>query len=223
MRGRPQAGRFVAIEPRLSLTGANADEWIAVRPGGELALALALVHVIAGENLGAGAHAEARDLVEAYAPEAVAAQTGVEPARVTALAREFAKARPSLAVAGGIAAQSEQSVALHAAVNLLNWVAGNVGETVRFEGGMNLAALRPFSDLPSLIDRMGKGEVAVLVVDGANPVYATPAWAGFGPAMDKVPLKVSLSTVMDETTAHCDLVLPGRPALESSGDDQPAR
>ena len=34
------AGYFVAVEPRLSLTGANADEWVAVRPGSEVALAL---------------------------------------------------------------------------------------------------------------------------------------------------------------------------------------
>src|SRR5262249_11714937 len=32
-------GHFVTVEPRLSSTGANADEWVAAKPGTEFALA----------------------------------------------------------------------------------------------------------------------------------------------------------------------------------------
>src|SRR5262249_25159673 len=46
-------GHFVAVEPRLSTTGANADEWVAAKPGTEFALALALAHVIVAEGRGA--------------------------------------------------------------------------------------------------------------------------------------------------------------------------
>ena len=34
------AGYFVTVESRLSTTGANADEWVAPKPGSEFALAL---------------------------------------------------------------------------------------------------------------------------------------------------------------------------------------
>ena len=45
-RGRPgRRGRFVQAEARMSLTAANADEWLAVSPGAEGILARTLAAV----------------------------------------------------------------------------------------------------------------------------------------------------------------------------------
>jgi molybdopterin-containing oxidoreductase family iron-sulfur binding subunit len=224
MRARPESFT-IAIEPRLSLTGANADQWVAVRPGGEMAVALAMAYVILSENLGP-AIAERGSLLEtvsAFKPDAVAQATDVPAADIAAMARRFAGGRPSLAVAGGVASQSEHSVALIAAVNLLNYVAGNLGATVRFDRGMNLEGLAGLTGLQALIHSMSDGKVGVAIVHGANPAYAAPAWAGFAAAFEKVPFKISLSSVLDETAAACDLILPSRHALESLGDAAPAR
>ena len=50
-QGRPGVrGRFVQIEPRMSLSGAAADEWIAARPGTEGLLALGLAHRIVSDG-----------------------------------------------------------------------------------------------------------------------------------------------------------------------------
>ena len=225
MRSGAADGVFVAVGPRLSLTGANADEWIAIRPGGEMALALGMARVILTEGLGAasGDRGALLDLVSAYTPETVAEQTDVPAETVKRLARAFAGARPSLAVAGGIAAQSERSVAMLAAVNLLNVVAGNIGETVRFDRILNVDAVGSFAEVQQLIGTMGDGRIDALVVHGANPVYAVPAWAGFAAAMDKVIFKVALATTLDETAERCDLVLPVTHALETAGDAQTAR
>uniref|UniRef100_A0A832I1V3 4Fe-4S dicluster domain-containing protein n=1 Tax=Eiseniibacteriota bacterium TaxID=2212470 RepID=A0A832I1V3_UNCEI len=215
----------VAVGPRLSLTGSNADEWVAVRPGGEMALALGMARVILTENLGPGV-AERGALLEAVAawtPEAAAAAADVPAETVVHMARHFASAAPSLAVAGGIAAQSEQSVALCAAVNLLNHVAGNVGRTVRFDRTPNWDGAATFGDLQRLIADMAAGKVDVLFVHRANPAYATPAWAGWSEAMQRVSFKVSLSGVLDETAALCDLLLPSTHAIESWDDAEPAR
>ena len=219
-----QHGVFVAAEPRLSLTAANADEWVAIRPGAEMALALGLARVILAEGLAVAPGAAALlDLVAAYTPEAVAEQTDLPADTVRRLARAFASRRPSLAVAGGIAAQSEQSVPLMAAVNLLNYVAGNVGETVRFDRALNYDAVGSFADVQRLIGTMGEGQLGALVVHGANPAYAVPAWAGFTTAMDKVPFKIALASALDETAERCDLVLPVSHSLESQGDAQTLR
>src|ERR1700749_1688708 len=49
-RGRPgRRAKFVQVESRMSQTGANADEWIACKPGSEGALALGIAHVILAE------------------------------------------------------------------------------------------------------------------------------------------------------------------------------
>ena len=46
-QGRPgRRGKFVQVEPRLSLTGANADEWVAAKPGTEGLLALGIAHLM---------------------------------------------------------------------------------------------------------------------------------------------------------------------------------
>src|SRR5215470_14971944 len=51
-QGRPgNRAKFVQVEPRMSQTGANADEWIPARLGTEGALALGFAHVIMSENL----------------------------------------------------------------------------------------------------------------------------------------------------------------------------
>jgi molybdopterin-containing oxidoreductase family iron-sulfur binding subunit len=216
MRARPESGWFVAVEPRLSPTGANADEWVAVRPGGELALALGMVHVILREGLGSGP----AGLVAEWTPSEVERQTDVPAATVERLARAFAARRPSLAVAGGIAAQGGQATALAAAVNLLNHVVGNVGETVRLDRTLDYGAVAGFREVRELIAAMMDGEVGVLVVQGADPAYSTPAWAGFAAALEKVPFKISLAASMDDTAGLCDLLLPGRHALESLGDSR---
>jgi molybdopterin-containing oxidoreductase family iron-sulfur binding subunit len=219
MRRRPST-RFVAVEPRLSNTGANADEWIAIPAGAEMALALGLAHVILADNLGPSPDGRGAlmDAVREYTPEAVEARTGVPAAKVRELAAAFVHARPSLAVAGGVAAQSEQAVAMVAAVHLLNHVAGNVGRTVKFDRLMNHEGTASLADLQKLGEDVSDGKVGMLVVQGPNPVYATPAWAGFGAALEKVPFKVALATSMDETTSQCDVVLPVLHSLETMGD-----
>jgi anaerobic selenocysteine-containing dehydrogenase/Fe-S-cluster-containing dehydrogenase component len=222
MRARQPGGYFVAVEPRLSLTGSNADEWLAARAGTELAVALGMVNVILTEGLGAGGGG-AGDAVEAFTPEAVEQQTDVKADDLRRIARAFAAARPSLAVAGGIASQSEQSVATIAAVNLLNQVVGNVGQTIRFDRTLNLDALSKFGDLQALANRMSSGGAGVLVVSGANPAYAAPSWAGFTAAMDKVPFKVAIGSVLDETSERCDVLLPTTHWLESLGDAESVR
>ncbi len=222
---RDGSGHFISVEPRLSLTGANADEWVAIKPGTEMVLALGMARAILTQGLGTPVSDRALllDAVSSYTPEVVEQQTEVPAATVERLARMFATQSPSLAVAGGVAAQSDQSVALIAAVNLLNYAAGNVGQTVRFDRTLDFDAVASFDDIQRLIADMSQGKVGVLVVLDANPAYAIPAWAGFGAAMDKVPFRVSLSGVLDETSERCDLILPSTHSLETLGDSETAR
>src|SRR5262252_307498 len=48
-------GKFVHVEPRMSLTAANADEWLPAAPGTEGLVALAIAQVIIAESLVANA------------------------------------------------------------------------------------------------------------------------------------------------------------------------
>ena len=87
------APRFVYVGPRRSLTGLNADQWIACKPGSELAIANALA--------GKGSVADAANA------------SGVAEATLTRLQQELAAAKPALVLAG---ARGADAVALAQAV-----------------------------------------------------------------------------------------------------------
>jgi anaerobic selenocysteine-containing dehydrogenase/Fe-S-cluster-containing dehydrogenase component len=212
--------RHVALAPRMSLTGMNADEWFAIVPGAEATIALAMAQVILAERSNAPSDAVSlRGMLAAYAPEQIAQQTGLTAEQIKLLAREFVSAAPSLAVAGGIGSQHAGAAQVCAAVNILNYVAGNIGQTVRF--GADLESGDGYAALAALQKEMEAGQIAVLLVHDANPVYALPKSAGFAAAMAKVPYKVSTALVLDETAAMCDLLLPQSHGLERWDDLRP--
>jgi anaerobic selenocysteine-containing dehydrogenase len=221
--------RYVQIEPRMSLSGAAADEWIAARPGTEGLLALGLAQRIVQEGHYRGADRdEWLNKLSRYSTERVANDTGVPAATIERLADEFAQSRPSLAIGGSVAGGHVNGVDILIAVNVLNHLVDNVGSA----GGLVLntpPVVAPdsrrhqasYRAMRELAERARAGQIAVLIVNQTNPVFALPAAAGFSEALAAIPLIVSLSSFMDETTALADLVLPSHSYLESWGDDFP--
>jgi anaerobic selenocysteine-containing dehydrogenase len=100
---RRKGARLVVIDPYRTRTAALADEHLAINPGTDGLLALAMMHVIFRdgledrEYLAACTHgaAELRDhaLQEAYSPLAAAAVTGIAAETIERLARAFATIR----------------------------------------------------------------------------------------------------------------------------------
>jgi molybdopterin-containing oxidoreductase family iron-sulfur binding subunit len=215
--------RFVAIEPCLSLTATNADEWVAPVPGSEMLIALSMAQVIVASGK---ARRPVHGLsLDAYAPDRVAGATGVSAETITRLAHEFAEASPSIALPGGPALQHRNAASFAAAVNVLNHVAGNVGRTVVF--GPNVETGSPGSGgsgakgMAELIRAMNAGSVEALIILDANPVYSLPKAYGFKEALKNVPFKVAITQFMDETAEQCDLIMADHSPLESWGDWSP--
>ncbi|HEV8150524.1 MAG TPA: molybdopterin-dependent oxidoreductase, partial [Gemmatimonadales bacterium] len=212
--------RHVYAGPRMNLTGMNADEWLPLIPGSEASLARAMASVILSERTTAPPDANAlRPSLAASTPESAARETGLTPDAIRKLAREFASAQPGLAVAGGVGAQHRGAVELCAAVALLNYIAGNVGQTVRF--GAGLPPSDGYAGMQQLIAAMNSGAVGALLIHEANPAYALPRSAGFAQALAKVPFKASTALFLDETAALCDLLVPDHHALERWDDLRP--
>jgi len=213
--------KFVYVGPRMSLTGMNADEWIATIPGTEGMLALAMAQVIVSQRLAPLPADVGRlsGLLRRHTPRVVAAAIGVEQEAIVRLAIEFANSKGGLAVAGGIAAQYPNGAEIVAAVNILNYVAGSVGTLVRFGADLAIGNTNTFGDVATLTTDMAAGRVALLLVHGANPAHSLPG--AFQQSMARVGFKVSFSSFMDETAAACDLILPDHHSLEQWGDSRP--
>lgn len=202
-------GKHVQAEPRLSLTGHSADEWLAIRPGSEGILALALL-----QRLGAGGGVDlARAAQECDVPQPV----------LERIAGELAASRPALVLGPGAAASGANATEVWAAVFALNRALGAIGTTVLPSPGFDPGKSVSFGAVRKSVQRLGSGSVSLLLVHGVNPAYALAGGVPFTQAASRAQYRVSFSSYFDETTQLCDLVLPDHHPLESWGDREPVR
>ena len=239
-QGQPGVrGHFVQIESRVSQTGASADEWVAIRPGTEGALALGIAHVIMRDKLqGAGAAAGAAvpgwsQGLPDYTPEQVEKLTGVSAAKVERLAREFAQRGPAAAAVGGAALAHTNALFTAVAVNALNALAGTVGKPggLGFTPQMDVGAAAKIGARPSAAMSMQQWAAALLggaepaaqalLIDGVNPVFTAPRAWKVRDALARVPFIVSFGSFLDETSILADLILPDHSFLESWSESLP--
>ena len=216
LEGREPA-RLTFVGPRLSLTGMNADSWLAARSGSEASVALAVARIVA-ERRGGGPAARVQAVLTPFGAEAVAEASGVPAERIRALGEEIATARAPVALPPDVSGQGVYATEVHLAVAILNYVAGALGTTVRFDSGSVRGEAASYADMRSLAARLRGGEFRTVVTAGVNPAYALPAAAGFAAALADVPNHVSLSSHLDETAATAAWLLPAAHELESWGD-----
>jgi anaerobic selenocysteine-containing dehydrogenase len=218
-QGKPGLrGKFVQVEPRMSQTGANADEWVPAIPGTEGALALGMAHVIVKLKLRPG---DAAALSE-YTPEEVAKRTGVKAERIERLAREFAEHMPAIAIIGGAPLAHTNGMFSALAVNALNALAGSV--SFMPQPKISLPSGASFTKFTKFIGGQLAGPESpakVLLVHEANPVYGSPTAWRVREALTKIPFIASFGSFIDETSILADLILPDHSFLESWVDDIP--
>lgn len=230
-QGGTGRGLLVQFEPRLSATAASADEWVPVRPGTEGFIALGIGRLIVEERLGhVGTHREFAILYQDVDVAEMAAASDVPVETLRRLARIFADADRAVAIPGGSLSGQTNGSASMLAIQALNALVAQLGRT----GGVFLshpgpsAALREtprtqsFAQVQDAIERMQAGEVDVLMVYGANPVFELPPASGIAEAVARVPAVFSFSSFVDEIAAQSDWVLPDHTYLESWGYEVPS-
>jgi anaerobic selenocysteine-containing dehydrogenase len=118
---RARGGKLVVVDPRRSRTAGEADEHHFIRPGSDALLLMAIARTLFEEDLAAPGErlsphlsglAELRALAEPFAPELVAARTGIEAEQIRRMARELAAAAPAAAVYGRIGTTTQAFGAL---------------------------------------------------------------------------------------------------------------
>lgn len=183
--------KLVQLESRCSMTAAKASRWVAISPGSEAVVALAIAHVLIKENLydsafvGASvfgfddwtdSRGKARQgfknlVLSAYAPEQVAGQSGMEPALIRELAREFAGQNNSVAVWGANHGESANNIYHDLSFLALNMLKGNLKP-----GGMiSLTPTVPLGALPAVQpDAVARHGLDQKRLDLAQPNSAAP-------------------------------------------------
>ncbi|MGQ0845668.1 MAG: molybdopterin-containing oxidoreductase family protein [Sporichthyaceae bacterium] len=103
-QARKNGAKVVVVDPVRTRTAAAADQHIAIRPGTDAALALAMCHVVINEGLVdqdyvdryTVGYPEFVERVAQYTPEWAEAECGVAADTIRTLAREYAANQPSV-------------------------------------------------------------------------------------------------------------------------------
>ena len=127
--------KLTYIDPRVSITATKAHRYWMIRPGTDLALNYALIHVILKERLHDAEFverwvlglSELQDFVQPYTPEWAEKETGIPAAEIVALAREMSKDKPSVIFHFGYrGAHHANEIYLRRSIMILNTLMGSI-------------------------------------------------------------------------------------------------
>ena len=192
---RPQTGKMshhVQLESNMSLTGANADKRIVVKPSEQVYALINLYNAVTGANL--------------------PSKKTVADTEIKTVAKALQKAGSKGVVVTGINDKNAQLIAL--AINkALQSEVIDVVDTLNIRQGND-------KDVAQLVADVKSKKVAGVLSYNVNPVYTLSNGKEFGEHLSKLDLSVALSTIYDDTAKASQYTLPMPHYLESWGDVQ---
>lgn len=139
LRAKEKGAKIVSFNPVYNPMARLSDEWYPIRPGSDLAVALAIIHVLLAENLYDRDFVERytnfteyesriRGHFERYSPEWAEGLSDVPAADIRRIAREFGATRPAIAPSHkkSLCANYMNATQLVHAIAILNILAGTV-------------------------------------------------------------------------------------------------
>jgi anaerobic selenocysteine-containing dehydrogenase/Fe-S-cluster-containing dehydrogenase component len=211
---------FFQISPCQTLTGANADHWMACKPGSESIVALGLVRQaldIGKGNFLPKTFQEFLDGATApYTQDMVLSRSGISLALYENLIIQLTSAQSPLVLGTGAGASDLNGLQTNLAVNLLNLLLDPKLRLIDFTNRHRVEMAARRSDIMQFFTSLQAGDAELLLLNNVNPVYNMPADGIVKQALENENLfAVCLSNFMDETAAAADLVLPVRMPLET--------
>jgi Fe-S-cluster-containing dehydrogenase component len=205
--------RLYVLEGGMSLTGSKADVRIPVRPSGLARIAFGVVRAVHLQSARALPEGLSLAALDPFALERLPeAKTLLSTLR--ALVADLCAAGDTALVLAGPAASPEA----HAACMVLNAMLGAEGSTVASDQTVMASPLASPDELAHLLDDMSAGRIGGAIFWEVNPAYDFPDQQAFAAALAKVPLRVRMGLVSDETATLCSLILPVHHWLESWND-----
>jgi anaerobic selenocysteine-containing dehydrogenase/Fe-S-cluster-containing hydrogenase component 2 len=234
--------RMVVVDPRLTVTASKADVWLAIRPGTDMALVLALSYHI----LEAGLHdadfcehwvlgwREWREhlFARGYSPEWAAPVTGIDAQAIRDLAEEIASADGCVMFGARGINQHSNGTQTNRTLLFLAAITGNMGRRggTYFNFGTPSPVLanaprhrragvqRPMlaTNPTGWLDAMVSGDPYPMraMITANNPLTAWPNQGRVREAFGALDLLVHIELFRNETSAHADYVLPAATGVE---------
>ncbi len=215
-----QKAPFYHVSPVQSLTGANADYWMACNPGSESIVAMGLVRqaldIRKGKKLPWSFHKELLRATAPYTQDRVLESSGLSLGLYEKLIIELMGARQPLVLGTGTGAGDLNGLQTNIAANLLNLLLDPDLKLLDFSNRHRVEIAAKRSEVLQFFNRLKTDAVDVLILNNVNPAFILPPNSGVKEALEQDDLfVVSFSNFMDETSQLADLVFPVTLPLET--------
>lgn len=247
LRERKKTGaRLTVVDPRLTPTGAQADRWLSPKPHTDYALVLGMLHHVITTGMydrkfvsrWVTGFEELRDHMvrHDYTPAWASEVTGVPEETITAVAREYASAKPAAIFCNAGISHQMGAFDTYRALAFLAAVTGNIGVP---GGGCNFMHntwpgdlhLPPITaSVPDLSNALPVGpdyfaesiltgrpyRLRAIVTQG-NPLVASANSSRVREAFEQLEFFVYTGLFMEEPAFYADVILPVCSGLEMDG------
>ena len=189
---KPENGKMsyhVQLESNMSLTGANADKRMVVKPSDQVFALLNLYNALSGNN--------------------VASKATAQDAAIKKLAATLQKAGSKAVVLTGLNDKNAQLITLE-----INRILGS--EIIDVTNTLNIRQGND-ADVEQMVADLKSGTLAGVVSYNVDPVYSLANGQEFATAL-KDKLSVAIAVENNDTVAASNYVLPATHFLESWGD-----
>jgi len=184
--------KLIQFESNMSLTGANADKRIPVKPSNQIFALLNLYNAITGNT--------------------VKSKETPADKMVKMAAEQLKKAGKKAVVVTGIQNKEAQLIAIAINQALQSEILDST--TPRFvKAGDDVA-------VANLIKEMNAGKIGALLIHNANPSYTLPNANEFNEGLKKVKLSITFDSSNNETASNTNVVAITPHYLESWGDSR---
>jgi molybdopterin-containing oxidoreductase family iron-sulfur binding subunit len=213
-------GMFFHISPVQSLTGVNADQWLACRLGSEATIALGLVKQALDIGKGRGLSRSFRNSlyksVSAYTQDRVLQESGLPLPSYEKLILQLMGARRPLVLGTSTGISDLNGLKTNLATNLLNLLLDPKLRLIDFDNRHRVEKAATRKEVDAFFKSLKLQSASLLLFNNVNPVFAFAGSSDIKAAIkDSGAFVVSFSSVMDETSDMADLILPTRLPLES--------
>ncbi|MBX2846619.1 MAG: TAT-variant-translocated molybdopterin oxidoreductase [Saprospiraceae bacterium] len=196
----PTLSKHYQVESNMSLSGANADVRVPVKPSQQKAALFQLYNLLAGKVGGSAiSGVPSEDLSNG---------------ELERMADDLVAARGKSVVLCGAHDEESQLV-----TNAINAMLGNIGSTIDFNRTLNTRQ-GVDEDFIQLVNDLNSGSVSTLLTYNANPAYNSPLAEEFATGAGKATV-ISFDCQPNETNALASHILPDNHYLESWGDAEP--
>ena len=211
---------FFQISPYQSLTGANADHWLACNPGSEAVIALGLVRqaldIGKGSNLPEPFQEFLNKATAPYIQDLVLERSGIPLALYEKVIIQLMDARNPLVLGTGTGASDLNGLQTNLAVNLLNLLLDPNLSLIDFSKRHRVETAAKRSDILQFFFSLTTEGADLVLLNNVDPVFTLPKNSGVKQALDNKDLfVVCFSNFMNETAEMADLVLPVQMPLET--------